>query len=188
MLRHSSATLEGSNILWHIVAPPLPPSTPLLCFSLFITPLKVIKFLNEVCVWGNSLYEKLLDHLGKREKLDLGLTNYFFTVAVPIHADFIFYGESRFSLCRKLFMFNCAVLYCIAVGTRSQDILDCTIIERSDWCKLSDCTAIQYREYGIWILGTSLVMERAQVQAVWGSVYWCTSQKMNQMLTLVPFI
>ena len=28
MLRHSLATLEGSKILWHIVAPPLP-STPL---------------------------------------------------------------------------------------------------------------------------------------------------------------
>ena len=30
--------------------------------------------LYEVCVWGNSLHGKLWDHLGKREKLELGLT------------------------------------------------------------------------------------------------------------------
>ena len=33
MLRHSLATLEGCNLLWHIVAPP-PPSTPL-SFKMF---------------------------------------------------------------------------------------------------------------------------------------------------------
>ena len=31
MLRHSFATIEGSKILWHIVAP-LPPSTPLFVY------------------------------------------------------------------------------------------------------------------------------------------------------------
>ena len=33
MLRHSLETLEGCNLLCHIVAPP-PPSTPSFCFSL----------------------------------------------------------------------------------------------------------------------------------------------------------
>ena len=39
-----------------------------------ITPLYVIIFLKKGCVWGISLYEKLWDHLRKREKLDLGST------------------------------------------------------------------------------------------------------------------
>ena len=38
----------------------------------------VINFLKKGCVWGNSLYEKLWDHLGKREKLDLESTKQIF--------------------------------------------------------------------------------------------------------------
>ena len=41
-----------------------------------ITTWNFINFLNQGCVWGNSLYEKLWDHLVKREKLDLGLTKH----------------------------------------------------------------------------------------------------------------
>ena len=49
MLRHSFATLEGCNLLWHMVAPPRPspsalplgppPFTPLFCFLFLVHPI-----------------------------------------------------------------------------------------------------------------------------------------------------
>ena len=43
-----------------------------------ITPLNLINSLNQGFDRGNSLYQKLWDHLGKREKLDLRSTKTFF--------------------------------------------------------------------------------------------------------------
>ena len=62
MLRHSLVTLEGSNLLWL----PLPSS--------------LINSLNKGFDRGNSLYQKLWDHLGKRAKLDLSSTKKLFTL------------------------------------------------------------------------------------------------------------
>ena len=49
-----------------------------------ITPLYVKIFLKKGCVWGISLYEKLWDHLGKREKLDLGSTKIFLKLKLKL--------------------------------------------------------------------------------------------------------
>ena len=78
MLRHAYEPLEGSNILWHNVGPP-PPVPPISSLFLFILHpilclLIGIDFLKSGCVRGNSLYEKLRNYLGKREKLDLRST------------------------------------------------------------------------------------------------------------------
>ena len=51
-----------------------------------ITPLSLINYLNQGCVWGISLYHKLWIHLESREKLDLRSTIYLLWPCL-IHRD-----------------------------------------------------------------------------------------------------
>ena len=62
MLRHSFKTLEGSNILWHIVAPP-PPSQHSICLSFLI--------LNSI--WFSLLKMFELSHSSSKKE---GVENY----------------------------------------------------------------------------------------------------------------
>ena len=56
-----------------------------------ITPLNLINSLNHGFDRGNSLFQKLWDHLGKREKLDLWSTK---CIVVNLCENFCFYFAS----------------------------------------------------------------------------------------------